>query len=98
MFGSAIASSINAAIDSTNYVRTETFGNEKDASPSSSRMAIVSILTVFIVFLALLFVGKYLWNNILHELVPAIKPAKSVWQILGLAVLIALLHPGNCNC
>jgi hypothetical protein len=43
--------------------------------------------------LLILVVGKFLWNNVLVALVPAIKPAKSVWQILGLAVLISLFHP-----
>jgi hypothetical protein len=98
MLGSAIANSINATIESVPIVKTETFTNQRDMSPSPARMAFVSVLTVFLVFIALLFAGKYLWNNVLHELVPAIKPAKSVWQILGLAVLIMLLHPGSCNC
>jgi len=97
MLGEAIANSINATIDNVSLSQTETFGNENDVAPSSTRMAIVSILTVLVVFIALLFVGKYLWNNVLHELIPAIKPAKSVWQILGLSILIMLLHPGNCS-
>jgi sterol desaturase/sphingolipid hydroxylase (fatty acid hydroxylase superfamily) len=98
MLGSAIANSINATIEAVPIAQTETFRNQRDMSPSPARLAFVSVLTVFLVFIALLFAGKYLWNNVLHELVPAIKPAKSVWQILGLAVLIMLLHPGSCNC
>jgi hypothetical protein len=98
MLGSAIANSINATIESVPIVQTETFKNQRDMLPSPARLAFVSVLTVFLIFIALLFAGKYLWNNVLHELVPAIKPAKSVWQILGLAVLIMLLHPGSCNC
>jgi hypothetical protein len=62
------------------------------------RAALVSALAVTAILFALLFVGKYLWNNVLHELVPAIKEAKSVWQILGLAVLLMLLNPGTCQC
>ena len=97
MLGDAIASIINATIDNVSLSHTETFGNERDIAPSSTRIAFVSILTVFLVFVALLFVGKYLWNNVLHELIPAIKPAKSVWQILGLSILIMLLNPGSCS-
>jgi len=97
MFGGAIANTINATIDAVPLSRTETFGNPQE-EPSSARLAFISILTVLLIFMILLFVGKYLWNNVLHELVPAVKPAKSVWQILGLAVLIMLLFPGSCNC
>jgi hypothetical protein len=50
---------------------------------------------MLIVFAIILFIGKYLWNNVLHVLVPGVKEAKSVWQILGLAVLISLLSPGG---
>jgi hypothetical protein len=95
MLGGAIASGVNAAVDSMNFSRTETFQN--GGASSAGRMALVSFLTVFIVFALILLAGKWLWNNVLVVLVPAIKPAKSVWQILGLAVLIGLLHPG-CTC
>jgi len=97
MLGGAIANSIHAMIDTVPLSQTETFRNQRDLV-SPVRLAFVSILTVFLVFMILLFAGKYLWNNVLHELVPAVKPAKSVWQILGLAVLIMLLFPGSCNC
>jgi hypothetical protein len=96
MLGGAIANSIHAMIDTVPLSRTETFRNQRDLV-SPVRLAFVSILTVFLVFMILLFAGKYLWNNVLHELVPAVKPAKSVWQILGLAVLIMLLSPGSCS-
>lgn len=92
MLGSAVANGVNLIVS-----QTETFDNQNGGA-SPARMAIVTFLTILILFFALLFVGKYLWNNVLHELVPAIKPAKSVWQILGLALLISLMHPGSCSC
>lgn len=96
MLGSLIANSINAVVP-TSYSQTETFRNSGiDAAPG--RFLIVSLLTVFLIFVLILFFGKFLWNNVLVDLVPAVKPVKSVWQILGLAILIALLSPGNCNC
>ena len=98
MIGGAIANSVNALFEETPFARTETFESETGVGYSPARVAIVSIITVMIVFSAILFVGKYLWNNVLHELVPAIKPAKSIWQILGLAILISLLNPGTCQC
>jgi len=93
MFGGALANGINAAISST-----ETFNGNGRVEANPARIALVSFLTVFLIFLLILFFGQYLWNNVLVVLVPAIKPAKSVWQILGLAVLISLLSPGSCNC
>jgi hypothetical protein len=38
-----------------------------------------------------LLLGKYLWNNAAVKLVGALKPAKSIYEILGLMVLINLL-------
>jgi len=91
MIGGALNSAVNAAL-----FKTETFSNQMGGGNDSTRAMIVSLITVTLVFGLILFAGKFLWNNVLHELVPAIKPAKSVWQILGLAILISLLHPGGC--
>jgi hypothetical protein len=98
MIGGAIANVINAGIEMTPYAQTETFESRSGVGGSPVRMALVSIMSVTVVFLLVLFAGKYLWNNVLSALVPAVKPAKSVWQILGLAVLISLLAPGSCAC
>ena len=49
------------------------------------------LVTSIIVLFLVLLLGKDLWNNILVELIPAIKPAKSVWQFFGLYILIGLL-------
>ena len=46
-------------------------------------------MIVWLVFV--LFLGRWLWNNILIKLIPGIKPITSIWQILGLSVLISLL-------
>jgi hypothetical protein len=98
MLGSAIANSVNAAIDTTDFAKTEAFSSESGLGGSPARLAFVSIVTVFIMLSLVLFAGKYLWNTVLVSLVPAIKPAKSVFQILGLAILIMLMSPGGCNC
>ena len=92
MLGGAVANAVNLV-----FSQTETFDNQNGGA-SPARMALVTFLTILVLFFALLFVGKYLWNNVLHELVPAVKPAKSVWQILGLALLISLMNPGSCSC
>lgn len=92
MLGSVVANSLHAVVS-----QTETFDSRSGIGYAPGRVAVVSLLTVFLIFLALLFAGKWLWNNVLHELVPAIKPAKSVWQILGIALLISLMNPGSCS-
>ena len=98
MLGSFVANGVNAAIETTDFAKTETFASEVGVGGTPARVALVSLITVFILLVVILFAGKYLWNNVLVTLVPAVKPAKSVWQILGLAVLIMLFHPGGCNC
>lgn len=97
MFGGAVANVVNAALEPV-IAQTETFQNETGVGISPARAALVSLITVFIVLAILLFFGKYLWNNVLVSLVPGVRPAKSVWQILGLALLISLIHPGSCSC
>jgi hypothetical protein len=69
---------------------------DSSAIPSSSRSAIVSLLTLVAVLGLILLFGQFLWNNALVPLVPGVKPAKSVLQILGLAILISLLSPSCC--
>ena len=93
MLGGVVANSLNAV-----FSQTETFDGNGRSDVSPGRIALVSFLTVALIFGALLFFGKYLWNNVLVTLVPAVRPAKSVWQILGLALLISLMTPGSCSC
>jgi len=98
MFGGAIANGVNAALEAAPFKVSEPFENQTGLSALPFRAALVSFLTVLIVLLLLLLFGQYLWNNVLHVLVPGVKEAKSVWQILGISILIMLLSPGNCQC
>ena len=52
--------------------------------------ALVIISFIIIEILVLCF-GKWLWNNIATQLIPALKPVKNIWQILGFSVLVKLL-------
>jgi len=54
---------------------------------------IVTLLTFVIAILLLSFFGKFLWNNVVVDLFSFAKPAKSLWQILGLMVFIGLVLP-----
>jgi hypothetical protein len=94
MIGGFLANAVDAAV--APFMQTETFESLNGVTASPARMTLVSGITVFLLLLALLFVGKFLWNRVLVELISFAKPVKSVWQLLGLAVLLSLLHPGNC--
>ncbi len=67
------------------------------ASSESRRDAYIDFLSTvvaFIIALVLLgFLGKYLWNNVVVDLVSIAKPAKSFWQIIGLMIFISLVRP-----
>ncbi len=55
---------------------------------------LISVLLAFIIALVILgFVGQLLWNNVVVDLFTIAKPARSVWQILGLMVFISLIRP-----
>lgn len=55
---------------------------------------LLAILFAFVVSLIILgFVGQLLWNNVVLELFTFAKPARSVWQILGLMIFVSLLRP-----
>lgn len=69
--------------------QTETFGN-----PMSPQVgAIGSIIAALVVLFLLCLFGQYLWNNALCPLVSVVRPAKSIFQILGVAILLSLLSP-----
>ena len=55
-------------------------------------MDLVSALLAFVVSVLIIsFVGKLLWNSVVFDLFTFVKPARSVWQILGLAIFVKLV-------
>ncbi len=68
------------------------------ASDASSKMetqasyvGLVSALLAFVVSIMIIaFVGKWLWNTIVLDLFTIVKPARSVWQLIGLAIFVKL--------
>ena len=55
--------------------------------------AIAAILTFFISIVIVSFIGLWLWNYSVVPLFEFARPAKSIFQILGLMVFLALVHP-----
>jgi hypothetical protein len=86
MYG-AVAALTSAGVE--NFADTNAMG-------PSTRSAIVTLLTLLVVVGLILLFGQFLWNNALVPLVPGVKPAKSIFQILGISILISLLVPSCC--
>lgn len=58
-------------------------------------------MTLFLaIYLTLiLFLGKFLWNEVMVKVVSVCKPMPSMLHLLGLVLLIDLLAPTvGCNC
>lgn len=66
-------------------------GDEMSMSPTPTKALLTFFITLFIVLLILSLFGMLLWNKVLVKLVPAVKPASSVFQILGLYLLMQFL-------
>ncbi len=51
---------------------------------------VASILSLVIALTIIAFVGKWLWNTTVAELFTFARPVRSVWQIIGLMILVSL--------
>jgi hypothetical protein len=72
----------------------ETFLSSKENFTSEDRAKMIAALVVVILWLViLLFLSKWLWNEVLCKIVTFTKPVTSVWQVIGLVVLLAILKP-----
>lgn len=83
VFGASMRAAVEGFVDNGNVQR--------------KREAYVDFITTFMTFLIVIlllsFLGKYLWNQVVVDLFSFAKPAKSVWQILGLMVFVGLMLP-----
>lgn len=96
MIGGTLATAYDAMV--TPFFTTETFnsdsGTDDKKNNDKHKNFIVSFLVLTTIFVLLLLVGKILWNSVLIKLFPFVEPVKSIWQILGLSILLGLLFPG----
>ncbi len=54
----------------------------------------VAVVLAYVLALVILsFVGKLLWNSVIVDLFSCVRPAKSIWHILGLLIFVSLLIP-----
>ena len=72
---------------------TNPSGTESHRQEPIYAEAIAVILTFVISVLIVSFVGLWLWNFSVVPLFEFARPAKSVFQILGLMVFLALVDP-----
>ena len=68
------------------------FGKEILKNAKTPFMFIV-IIAAWILFN--MWLGKLIWNEVLTEVVPGVKPVEDIWQMLALMVLCGILFsPG----
>ncbi len=48
------------------------------------------IILLFVYIAVILMFGKYLWNEVACKYVTVVKPLSSVWQLIGLSILVQL--------
>jgi len=70
---------------------TDMSGSEGTSRRQLYKEVIASILALVISILIVAFIGKWLWNSTVAELFTFVRPVRSVWQIIGLMLFIALL-------
>jgi hypothetical protein len=68
--------------------------NADPAKRKDIYMELLAVLLAFVISLVILgFVGQLLWNNVVMDLFSFAKPARSVWQIIGLMIFVSLIRP-----
>lgn len=87
MIKETLTNGLSCAIQKTNEGMNGTFYNN-----NSGANALAAFIVLIIYIIIILFIGKFLWNEVLCRLLSIAKPADNIWQILGLAILLNLLY------
>lgn len=88
-----MSSVVNAAMRALVEGFTNPNGSASHRQDPIYAEAIAVILTFFITILIVSFFGLWLWNFSVVPLFEFARPAKSIFQILGLMVFLALVNP-----
>ena len=86
---SVLKAGMRAAVDGF----TNPSGAESHRQDPIYADALATLLAFFIAVLLISLLGLWLWNFSVVPLFEFARPAKSVFQILGLMVFISLVHP-----
>jgi hypothetical protein len=77
------------------YAGVDAF-TDMSGSDSKRREALMEIIASIVSFLIAVIIisiiGKWLWNNTILDLFTFVKPVRSIWQILGLMIFLALIR------
>jgi hypothetical protein len=65
---------------------------ENFSESSIDMMFILSLVIISIVIQ--LFIGKYIWNNVIHKLIPGTKKMNSIAQMLAIIIFVQMI--GYC--
>ena len=68
-------------------------GTEAYKPPPAYSEALAAILALFLALIIVSFAGLWLWNYSVVPLFEFARPAKSIFQILGLMIFVAVIHP-----
>jgi hypothetical protein len=72
----------------------ETFLSRKENFSNSDKTKMIAALVTLVLWiLILLLLSKWLWNEVLCKMVTFTKPVTSVFQIVGLVILLQLIKP-----
>lgn len=88
-----MSSIVNAAMRALVEGFTNPSGSASHRQDPIYAEAIAVTLTFFITVLIVSFFGLWLWNFSVVPLFEFARPAKSIFQILGLMVFLALVNP-----
>ena len=60
--------------------------------PENVEIDLFTAVVIFIVYAAILvLLSKYLWNNVIVQLIPSLNCIDNIWQIFGFIVFVILL-------
>jgi len=68
-------------------------GAESYKPPPAYADALAAVLAFSLALIFISFIGLWLWNFSVVPLFEFARPAKSVFQILGLMIFISMIHP-----
>ena len=84
---------MNVITNATKAVVEGMSGSPEAEKRKQTDVDLIAVLIAFVITLVILaFIGQLLWNNVVVDLISVAKPAKSVWQILGLFIFISLVR------
>jgi len=84
---------MNVVATATKAVVEGMSGSPEADKRKQTYVDLIAVLIAFVITLVILaFIGQLLWNNVVVDLISVAKPAKSVWQILGLFIFVSLVR------